>query len=693
MPSAVRLSSSLLVALLASGCGGRSVEICEPQQAQEQGRQQAHQGLRLDVSLGGRCPSSSRASIEAGYAQGRREICRPDAAYGEGQNVGASGAPMSGLPARYRICSDGGAIAQQFDAGYVAGVRTFCDRSIAEAYQTGTVEGIKGGGASPPSASASCTAADERKFSVEWQRGYADGITTYCVAEQVEEQGSSDGAAGRPSADVGAAFRMCKPAVVKKIRARYAKSYKTGIDRFCGASVIAAFQAGQTSGSAGTNAAMTPLPSACSVDDTKRARAEWMRGRKAGLAQHCTADSAEAQGRADGGAGRAAVDAGAAYSTCEPAAVAQIRARYERAYGDELQQYCGSDRIATAASEAVRNGAQRPVLPGTFEVCTVRFPRIRGDYDQAFAAARTQRVAESCTYETGTRAGKTDADVTNDKKLAMPEFCDRANLAEYQRGYAAGWSERKAALCSVIEASNQGVDDAQAGRPFSYSAPTLCPADLHAGLLTAYRGGHKSVARVEPPLPSPPPPPPPDEEYYDDDDDYDDRDDRDDRRKNKRRRPPPATLEAADRACNPISYSTTERASCSRDVMGARFDATPVVAPCIALSYSTGERLECVRSASASRRDPSAGIQACIAISYSTSERLTCVSHLSGARSKRSTTAVAACVDLSYSTTERLTCVKFAVTLRGDPVPTIRACIARSYSTSERLQCLQDLAR
>jgi hypothetical protein len=341
------------------------------------------------------------------------------------------------------------------------------------------------------------------------QAGYREGMQQRCNTDGAQREGYNAGIAGAAAAyGLPASYSVCGD--TRPFQQAYAAGYGQGIRVFCDGTAAGAYQAGYAQGAYGQPKVPQPLPPQCARDQVDRSVAEYNRGHDAGLGVFCTNDAAAARGTDDGRAGRQPADMSRVFAACEPAVAKKLAKVYASARKAGLGSHCAGARITAAAEAAAKDGAAESSMPYEFAVCE---GRAAADYDAAFAKARNRYMASYCTYERGAQTGRGHARTTNEKQLAMPAFCDRAKFADYTKGYKAGWKEGKAALCSEVDATARGVEDGKAARPLSYTAPPLCPAELHKGLLAAYRSGHASVPKPVQPtvvvVQAPPPPPPP----------------------------------------------------------------------------------------------------------------------------------------------------------------------------------------
>jgi hypothetical protein len=341
------------------------------------------------------------------------------------------------------------------------------------------------------------------------QAGYAEGMRQRCNTDGAQREGYNAGMVGAAAAyGLPASYQICGD--TRPFQQAYAAGYGQGIRVFCDGTAAGAYQAGYAQGAAGQPKVPQALPPQCARDQVDRSVAEYTRGHDAGLTQFCTMEAAQARGTDDGRAGRPPTDVTRLFGVCEPALAKKLFKQYASAHKAGLGSHCASERLVAAAEAAAKDGAVESSMPYEFAVCE---GRAAADYDAAFAKARNRYMASYCTYERGAQAGRGHARTTNEKQLSMPAFCDRAKFAQYQKGYKAGWNEGKAALCSEVDATQRGVEDGKAGRPLSYTAPPLCPAELHRRLLAAYKSGHASVPKPTTPtvvvVQAPPPPPPP----------------------------------------------------------------------------------------------------------------------------------------------------------------------------------------
>lgn len=351
----------------------------------------------MDTTIGGRC-SESASHVQAGYQQGLRELCDPEAARREGWTAGQVGQGTYGLPQRFRACQDPRPLQAGFDTGYQQGMQVFCGRVAEGAYEAGLGQGAYGMPAVPQLLPPLCQQV-QAQSAAEYTRGHRDGLGRFCSAETAQARGTDDGRMGRQPMDTSRMFGACNPAVAKKLHKEYLAAHRAG-----------------------------------------------------------------------------------------------------------LGVHCANPRVTAAAQAAARDGAESASMPFEFSVCPAA---TAAAFDAAFAKERDRFMANNCNYDKGVQTGRAHARMTNDKKLAMPSFCDRAKFAEYQKGYKDGWKESKAALCSEVEATQRGVEDGKAGRPLSYRAPALCPANLHGKLLAAYKSGHESVPKQPTVIVVEAPPPPP----------------------------------------------------------------------------------------------------------------------------------------------------------------------------------------
>lgn len=322
----------------------------------------------------------------------------------------------------------------------------------------------------------------------QYREGYQRGLTEFCSVERIRETAQSHGSRGFAAEAVDAEyFQACDGK--EQLYSAYQESYTQGFSNFCSLDRVKGL--GALLGQKGNNPDFSLVQyQRCGDKVARDLQTSYWVGYHQGLKQFCSPANFAEEGYLHGLRGDRVQAIEAKIERCPAESKTHLLGAYDTGMRSGLKLFCQTGSLRQVAiKEAQRSSDGK--LPEALRICEGEYPNIESKFLSLYRKERARFVKDHCQMEAGFSEGAQDAkSLTEHRSKTMPAFCDDENFPKFQEGYLDGWKAEKDKLCSVANAYDLGIKDAQSSKQMRIQVPETCPPDYTASMIRKYREGY-----------------------------------------------------------------------------------------------------------------------------------------------------------------------------------------------------------